>query len=284
VAHVNGHPIPLALVEREVRLGRSRDAVLRELIDGELFYERALSMGYLDDPVVVEAHQRIMVRRYLELKIEDEHLPADIDPTRVREFYQENQVSYRTPELRAAAHLLVKPTARQWDSQKNWEQVPKPVFDAARQLAEKIRADVVARGGNPKSGDDLEVIRQRWAERTPKDLDLVVERLPPSPRRPYGDPARAGYLRSMVEPFADGMFGLRAEGDLSQPVDSYYGTHLIVLTRVVPEWRAPEAETDASIREHLASEDRRLATAALLMRLLQDANIRVDDSTLSEIH
>ena len=282
-AHVNGRPIPAAVVARQVQHGRPKAAVVNELVNAELFYERAIEQEYHQDPAVMQAYKRAMVDRYLASAVEDENRPEDVESSRVREYYQENQYLYYTPELRAADHLLVKPSSKKWAPDTNWDQVPEALFKTAAGFARDIKRDLVASGVEPRSAKELQVVQAKWSPRLPEDLEIVVERLPVSAQRSFGKPGMPGFINAMVDPFADAMFAMPGTGTVSEPVNTLFGTHLLVVTQIVPENRIPDAEAEAGIREYLSREDQTLAMATLMRRLIPKAVVRADESLLPKL-
>jgi hypothetical protein len=279
---VDGRSIPLAVVERQVLAGRPKAQVVEELVQAELFYERALSMDYAADDAVVEEHKRLMVQRLLAREVEAKNPPSGIAPARVRKYYSDNNHLYFTPELRAANHLLVKPSAKKWDTGKNWDQIPPALFKQCDLWSERIRQDITERGETPVRAAELQVIADRWSARLPADLDVIVEQLPGSPKRPFREPGQMGYLNAMVPEFADAMFALAQPGTLSQPVRTSFGSHLLVVTKIRPEDKVPLTAAEPGIRELLATQDRTLASKAYLTELLNRAVLRADESKLAK--
>ncbi len=280
---VNGRTIPLGLIDRQVRAGRDKQVVVDELVNAELFYDRAMSMDYLADDAVREEHKRLMVQRLLQREVEERHPTAGIDASRVKGYYDANLHLYYTPELRAADHLLVKPSGARWDPQKNWDSVPKAVFQQCADWSARIHEDVVSRREKPTGAADLQAIADRWKPQLPADLEVIVESLPGSPKRAFGKPGEPGFMNAMVPSFSDAMFALARPGVLSEPVTTMFGTHLLVVTRIRPEDRVPLKTADAGIREYLATQDRVVASRALLTRLLGTAEIRADETKLAKL-
>lgn len=89
-------------------------------------------------------------------------------------------------------------------------------------------------------------------------------------------------MNAMVPEFADGMFSLTGVGSVSGPVDTLFGTHILVVTRHREADRVTRADAEAGIREHLATKDRRIAMTALLTQLLSEASVRADASLLDK--
>lgn len=280
---VNGRGIPVRIVEEQVRAGRSKDAVVRELTDAELFYDRALSMNYAADDAVQQEYKRLMIKRLLRKEVEETNLPSGIAASRVKAYYDKNLHLYYSPELRAADHLLVKPTSARWQPGVNWKEVPERVFADAGVWGARIHADMVRAGPTPTNASELERVAARWKAQLPADLEIVVESLPPSPRRAFGKPGEDGFINAMVPEFSDAMFAQGAVGTLSAPAKTLFGTHILVLTQIVAEDRIELESADEGIREFLATGDRRVASRVLLTRLLSKTQVRADDTKLDKL-
>jgi peptidyl-prolyl cis-trans isomerase D len=142
----------------------------------------------------------------------------EADEAALRELYQERLDSFRTPEEREARHILVTLDA----------DADEAAVQAAREKIEAIKARLDA-------GEDF------------ADLAREVSQDPGSAQQ-GGDLGRFG--KGVMDPaFEQAAFAL-AEGQVSDPVRSSFGYHLIQVTRIIPEKVKPFEE----VRDQLAAE------------------------------
>ena len=262
--------------------GKSKQELLDELIITEVLYKRAVAGGYGDSPGFKVAAKQVLVARLLEEAVEKRARPQDIPQGEVAKYYKEKELAfYYTPETRSADHLLVKASSKKWNVYK--DKVPEEVSARAQDIALKIRADIVDNGLAAKNADDLNVIKARWEQTLPEELEIVVETLPPFPKREQGERGKPGFMNSMVMPFADAVFA--SEVGLVTPVTkTRFGFHVIVMTRLVAELRIPIEEAGPGIRTHLATQKRRIMMQVFLDELIHEYGERVamDVSSLAK--
>jgi peptidyl-prolyl cis-trans isomerase D len=169
---------------------------------------------------------------YLQLDLDTLMKAATPSAEDLLKFYKENQSRYSTAEERRASHILLK-----LDAKASKEDVEK-VRSRAQALMEQARKD-------PK----------QFAELARKNSDDP------------GSAANGGDLDffgrgAMVKPFEDESFRLKV-GEISQPVRSDFGFHVILLTAV----RGGEVRPIEAVKSEIEDELRRQAARKRYMEL-----------------
>ena len=149
-----------------------------------------------------------------------------LDAADVRTYYEQNQARYGTLEERKASHILVRMEA-----------------GANEQTRKQARAKADEFLAKARAGADF------------------AELAKASSQDP-GSAANGGDLgfftrETMVKPFADAAFALK-EGQISDPVETEFGLHLIKLTAIKPSavkpFEAVRAEIETALREQQATQ------------------------------
>ena len=149
-----------------------------------------------------------------------------VTDSEIRKQYEEEAARFTTPEQRRASHILiaVAPNAKEEE------------LKQASMQAEKLRQEIVA-------GADFAALARKYS----KD--------PVSARKggDLGIAARGAYVKE----FEAALFSLKPN-EVSQPVKTQYGYHLIKVTALTPEVRTPlaqvRAELEKTVRQRKAEE------------------------------
>lgn len=123
VATVNGKPILVSALEKELSSmvtgldGKHTEAQKREaldiLVEQEIFCQKAVSLGYDQDPRV----RRMLIRSYIEDHVVDK-LPADdVNEQEARAWYREHKADFDSPEMVRALRIMVRVEAPRTDAQ-----------------------------------------------------------------------------------------------------------------------------------------------------------------------
>lgn len=201
-----------------IRDGSKVDHMVRNIMRTEVLAMDALEKGYDDDPVVrermIQAAHQALAEAWVKKLAED--VPQADYEAMAQEDYLANPQDYMTPEYIDVSHILIGTESRS--------------DEAALELAETVRA--------------------RAVESAESFTDLVVE---------YSDdPAKnqnkGTYLRvkrgQMAKPFEDAAFALESEGEISKPVGTDYGFHIIRLDkRYAPRQQDFEHVRDEAVAE-----------------------------------
>ncbi|WP_320045106.1 SurA N-terminal domain-containing protein [uncultured Desulfobacter sp.] len=143
-----------------------------------------------------------------------------IEEASVRDFYDQNQAQFTTPEQVEASHILI--TVGE---------------NADEQAVAKAREEALSVYEKAIQSVDFSELAKAYSQG-------------PSA-------ANGGYLgrfdkTSMVKPFADAAFSMKA-GDISQPVRTRFGWHIIKVTDKTPETVTPFETAKAQIQKELAA-------------------------------
>ena len=153
---------------------------------------------------------------YVELRGEDLLTDATLEEDELRRRYEAARQRYLTPEARRASHILIETTAERDDF-------------AAQQLAEELRARL-------DDGEDFAELAREYSD------DIVS-------REEGGD---LGWIEpdDMIDAFEDALYGLDEAGDMTEPVETRFGWHIIRLDEIRP----PEGMSFEEAREEILDE------------------------------
>lgn len=144
---------------------------------------------------------------------------ANITTEQISAYYESNAKEFNHPETRKASHILIK--------------VPqgsdKIVEDTKKEEIEKIRKEIV-------SGKNFAQAAKEKSE-------------DPGSAQRGGD---LGFVKKgiMVKPFEDSLFSMK-EGEISQPVRTNFGWHIIKVDKIEPPRTEPLSEAEKRITEKL---------------------------------
>ena len=158
---------------------------------------------------------------YIELSAESLRDDQPLEQDELTAYFEQNKTSFSKPEVRKASHILIKPAD---DSTK----ADQAALEKAQGLLEKINA-----------GEDFaELARQnsddKGSANNGGDLGVITPGV-------------------MVKPFEDTVFALNQD-EVSEPVKSDFGYHIIKLTELTPEQIPPFEELKAEIEEKLKND------------------------------
>ena len=159
---------------------------------------------------------------YLKLSVEDLGTKLDVDEADILRMYEDNPDRYRQPGSRSASHILLSVSPDAADAQ----------IDLMRQRA----SEIVARARGGESFASLAEVNSDDKGSAKRGGELGV--------------IRPG---TMVKPFEDAVF-VMGEGEISEPVRTQYGFHVIRLDRIT-ESRVQSLD---QVRSEIETEVRRL--------------------------
>ena len=159
---------------------------------------------------------------YLKLSVEDLGTRLSIDDADILRMYEDNPDRYRQPGSRSASHILLKVDSDATNAQ----------IDQVRQRA----SEIVARARGGESFASLAEVNSDDKGSVKRGGELGV--------------IRPG---TMAEPFEDAVF-VMGEGEISEPVRTQYGFHVIRLDRITESRVQPLDQ----VRSEIETEVRRL--------------------------
>lgn len=188
--------------------------------------DAAISAWYESNQADFMSEEQVLVE-YVELEASTLGGEVDIDEDYLRARFEEQQARFITPEARQASHILIEvdPTAPQVD------------IDAAEKLASELVERV-------RNGEDFAALAAEYSQ----DLGSSSQ---------GGD---LGWIEPgyMVQSFEDGLYELSLQSPVSEPVQSRFGWHVILLRDIRPSEGMSFTEArDILLSEYQAEEDER---------------------------
>ncbi len=163
---------------------------------------------------------------YIRLSVEDLTKKVAISDEELRKAYAEENSRFVTPEERKASHILIELPANAGPEES------KRALGKIQEMEKKI-----------KSGEDFAALARKYSN----DAGSAAK---------GGD---LGYMRrgTLEKEFESVLFGMKS-GEVSRPVKTQYGYHLIKLAGIKPEIRAPfnrvRSELETLLRKHKGEE------------------------------
>ncbi|GAC1046194.1 peptidylprolyl isomerase [Rhizobium sp. No.120] len=245
---VNGVPISRKDIAAETQNfpadnpGAAWHAATRALIVRHLLLAEAQRLGILIEPQAdaegrVETDEDALLRALLEWEVQT---PAADDEV-LRRFYDNNRKRFASPPLFEADHILI--AARRQDA------------DAFTEARERVASLAGVLGREP----------ERFAELARDCSDC--------PSREVGGSLGQISQGDTTPEFEAALIAL-AVGEISAPVESRYGVHLIRLVRKIEGSLLPFEAVRTQIAEYLEEHVRRQATAQYISLLVGRADIR----------
>lgn len=157
---------------------------------------------------------------YLLFDIASAERDANVTDAEITQWYEEHKQDYHKDEQRRARHILIK--------------IPENASDEEVQAKKKKADEVLAKIRN---GADFAEVAKEFSE-------------DPGSGQKGGE---LGYFtrNSMVKPFADKVFSMK-KGEVSEPVRTRFGWHIILLEDIKPEHTQPIEEVKEEIKKRLA--------------------------------
>jgi len=228
VAEVDGVPITASRVRQlSEATGRPPAEVVERLVEFELLAAEARRRGFSRDRGARHAKRQALVQRYLEAEFEASHRQEDMTEAMLRAAYEHNKRAFVRPRAIKVAHILAYAE----------EGTPSEANRGkARRLARQIYADALT----ATSLEEFLEVGERYREES--SIEIRVEDLAaPVTRSPR-----------LLKSFVDAAMALEEPGDVSEPVDTKFGTHVIVLkeARNAIDRSFDEARIEVATKEH----------------------------------
>ena len=207
----------------------------------EAFDAELKKSGQTPDQVRHNIRVQLAQKQWIERQIADQ---VTVTPAEAEKFYKEGPPNkFDTPEMVSASHILVSVSK---------EAPPEDALAAEKKI--NALADRI------KKGESFEAV----ARDAPNDpgAKIISKDLGP-------------FSRDRIMPeFADAAFKLKV-GEVSAPVRTQFGYHLIKVTKHTPAHNAPFSEAKDQIMSYLQEEKRKDAVAALVKSLRAKARVEI---------
>ena len=245
VAMVDGVPITASRVARLCEAtGRPPREVVERLVDFEILAAEARRRGFARDREARAAARKAMVQRYLEEEFEASHRPEDMSESALKEAYERNRSRFVRPRMMKVAHILV--VARR-----------KTASPTDRAEARRLGREIYREARKAKTMDEFAEVGHRHREAHRLEVRLERLKTPVSPR-------------ARLDPdFITGALALKRPGEISPPVESDFGTHIIYLDEVREAINRPYEE----VREEIASNEHPFWQKAAFFRMVEDLRL-----------
>jgi len=242
------------LIEREVLYQESQKAGIkipeqkvndqmagiRKRFPDEAEFKKALaSMGLTEEEVRTQIQRGLAIRGLIDQKVADKIVVTDEE---TKAYYDANPQLFKQPEEVKASHILIKVEPTADDAAKA----------AARKKIEDIRKKLT-------DGGDFAELAKEYSE---------------GPSGPQG--GDLGFFRrgQMVKPFEDTAFSMKTN-EVSAPVETRFGYHLIKVTDKRPEQTLAYADVKDKIAARLKAEKIQKAANLYVENLKKDAKIEI---------
>lgn len=251
---------------------RLKDNIVRRLVDAEVIAQQAKKMGVELAPAELaekwEQHKKRYgsedafkafleragtsaedVQRQFEQNLLREKVFAKaseavtVEEAEVKDFFEKNRERYDEPEQVKASHILIRMA---------------PNASPEEKAAKKKRAEE-ALAAVKKKGAKFETVAAEFGEDPTKDRG--------------GD---LGFFQKgrMVKPFEEAVWGMKV-GQVSGPVETQFGYHIIKKIEVKPARKRPFGEVKEQIEKSLLARKRNQAIRDSLEAWKKDANIEI---------
>ncbi|MDA9983322.1 SurA N-terminal domain-containing protein, partial [Gammaproteobacteria bacterium] len=182
--------------------------------------EEDINESYQENQETYQSPEMIKVE-YVQLSVDDLAQSVEVTDEDVERYFADNKGLYKTPEQRVASHILITV------SEDADEATVQEALGKAKDLADRANA-----------GEDFAELAKAHSEdpgsaATGGDLGMIETGL-------------------MVKPFEDKLFSLQ-EGEISEPVKTRYGFHVIKLTELIPETGKELSE----VRDEIEAEEKK---------------------------
>ena len=247
------------LVEAAQAAGfKADDAQAKQILDGMkqqaeqqqpgMFAAQLAQLGMTEDDILVRICEQQLVQQLQESFAAKAEKPAATTDEEAKAFYDENIDQMRTPKLLSASHILVQfPSQSPTDDEKA----------AALKKAQDIRASIAEDGSN-------------FAETAAAQSDC--------PSKQKGGDLGQFPVGAMVTEFEEALLKLN-EGEISDPVETIFGYHIIKAGATQEEKTTPFEEIKDRIISYLDNAKAGEATSAVvnaeMEKLMDDAKIEV---------
>jgi hypothetical protein len=256
-ARVNGAPIFLSEVKNllsETDDQFTPEEALDILVRNTLLAQEAARRGYAESPEVKAVKTAASARALLKSQITQGITPKNLDKKTLQACFEAEKKRYVHGKKRRVVHFLAKTGANHLSD------------NEARLIAAK--AQKLASSAETEA-DFLRLVAP-VVEKNRKNV--VTENLPPF----------EADNRRYVRPFVEATFQIPEVGDISPPIRTDFGRHIIFLAEEIPAVNRSLEEVKQEVLKSCVPKARRQRTQELMSRLLSENKIFIFEDALKE--
>jgi peptidyl-prolyl cis-trans isomerase C len=224
-----------------------RKEMLDNLIRVEVMAKEAEKRGYDRDPEVIRVKKQQMISKFLQKEFESKLRVEDVPDADVQKYYGEHPEEFNRPDEVRVSQILLKDKAR-----------------ADKVVAEARTADK----NDPKVFRELVSKYSEDEDSKPRGGDLTSF-----------DKASTLYPKAVVE----AAFTMKDIGEISAPIKSDKGYHVLRLTQRRPGFSRPLPEVKRQIQQRLFREMRTKALDAFVADLKKKYSVTIDENNLAKV-
>lgn len=261
VARIDDVVITVADLERQIEQAAGQSAFVRarystpqqkrefleQLVRFEVMAREARSRGYDRDPDVQRVFKNQMIAQLVRKEFEAKVKPEDVAEAELEKYFQGHAEEFRRPEEVRVSQIFTVDRAK------------------AQRAAAEARA--LGRGGD-KSFRDLVARLSEDEDSKPRGGDLT-----------FFDRNTPNYPKPLVE----AAFALGEVGDVSAPVQSDRGWHVLRLTQKRPGFSRPFAEVKNEIRMRLYREMRSKKMEEFVAEMKNKVKVEINEAELARV-
>jgi peptidyl-prolyl cis-trans isomerase C len=260
VARVDGKPITLSEVQQRIDAldpyskaryssPEQRKKFLENLVRFEVLAREAEKRGYDRDPDVQRALKNQMIQVFLRKELDEKLKAEPISEADVARYYREHEADFRQPEQVRVSQILV----------------------ADRATAEKVTALARAEQKHDQSDRPFRGLVEKYSidqDSKPLGGDLT-----------FVDRQNTQLPRAVV----DAAFALKEVGDISPPVASDKGFHVLKLTQRRPGFTRPLEGVSAEIKRLILLDRRAKKQEEMVAEMRQKLKVQIYDDELAKV-
>jgi peptidyl-prolyl cis-trans isomerase C len=257
VARIDGKAITVTEVQRRIEAmdpyskarfssPEQRKRLLENMVSFEVLAREAHNRGYDRDPDVQRVLKNQMVDVFLRKELDDKLNGQAVSDAEVARYYQEHAAQFRQPEQVRVSQILVKDRA----------------------LAEKVTAEARTAGKTDKGFRELVTQYSQDEDSKPLGGDLT-----------FFDRQTPQYPPALVE----AAFALKEIGDLSPPVATDKGFHVLKLTQRRPGFTRPLEGVTAEIRRLILRDRRAKKMEEMVAEMRAKQKVEIYENELAKV-